>query len=479
MGMRSTVYTPHFSRPGFAELEAETFLNIVTGLARNLACIPASEPVDAVCFSSHGETVIPVSDQGEALAPAILNIDVRAAGEAAWLEKELGRRRLFEITGHTSHAMYPLPKLLWMRRNAPEIFRATNRFLGVTDFLLLRLGLPPLVDYSHASRFMAFDVRRRAWAEEVLELTQISPDVLPVPVQAGSVAGTLESTAAAMLGVAAGTPVVVGGHDQVIGAVGLGVIEAGRAAGSLGTYECILVTSDQLHLNDAALDSSLNSYPHAVPGQFVTIAYFPGGIMMQWLASLLYEREAEESKHFEELESGAPAGPTGLLIMPHLIGSCNPEFDAQARGTIIGLTLGSTRSHFYKGILEGIGSELALITECLERAGCTFGDINVFGGGVSSALGLKLRAAFTQKRLHIMSCQESVCLGGAMLASVAVGAHSNLKAAAQAMVREKECVSPDRALEEEYRPQVQSYRELRSMLVHRYNREVQNTGEQL
>ena len=178
-------------------------------------------------------------------------------------------------------------------------------------------------------------------------------------------------------------------------------------------------------------------------------------------------------------ESEAPAGPTGLLITPHLIGSCNPEFDPQARAAISGLTSESSRSHLYKGILEGIASELALITECLENAGSTFNDMNVSGGGVSSALGLKLRAAFTQKRLHIMSCQESVCLGGAMLASMAVGVHSNLKAAAQAMVREKECVSPDWALEEEYRPQVESYRQLRSMLVHRHNREVQHPGEQL
>ncbi len=477
--MRSAVYGPRFPRPGFAELEADIFFNVVTALARDVACIPVNDPVQAISFSSHGETMIPISAQGQALGPAILNIDVRATREAAWLEKEIGRRQLFTLTGHTSHAMYPVPKLLWLRSNAPETFTAASLFLNVTSFLLFRLGLPPFVDYSHASRFMAFDVNRCTWSQDLLDLMRMSPDALPIPVQAGTVAGTLSSAAAATLGVAAGTPVVVGGHDQAVGAVGLGVIEAGRAAGSLGTYECITVVSDQLLLNDAALHASLNSYPHAVPGQFVTIAYFPGGIMMQWLANLLYGRKEEEEHHFGDLESEAPAGPTGLLITPHLIGSCNPEFDPQARAAISGLTSESSRSHLYKGILEGIASELALITECLENAGSTFNDMNVSGGGVSSALGLKLRAAFTQKRLHIMSCQESVCLGGAMLASVAVGVHSNLKAAAQAMVREKECVSPDRALEEEYRPQVESYRQLRSMLVHRHNREVQHPGEQL
>jgi xylulokinase len=470
LGMRSAVYAPNFPRPGFAELNVNTFLNVVITLTRELACTPASEAVQAICFSSHGETVIPVSATGQALGPAILNMDVRATKEAAWTEDEIGRRRLFMLTGHTSHAMYPIPKLLWMRSHAPERFEAASSFLNVTSFLLLQLGLPPFVDYSHAARFMAFDVSRRIWAKELLDLARITQEVLPIPVQAGTVAGRLDSTAAAMLGVAAGTPVVVGGHDQAIGAVGLGVIEAGRAAGSLGTYECLTVASDQLLLNEAALDASLNSYPGAVPGQFITIAYFPGGIMMQWLGNLLHGAETgDEGYHFGDLESAAPEGPTGLLITPHLIGSCNPDFDAHARGAISGLTFDSTRSHLYKGTLEGIASELGIVTECLEHAGSNFRDINVFGGGTRSPLGLRLRAALTQKRLHIMSCQESVCLGGAVLASVAVGIHSDLKSAAQAMVREQACVAVDLLLAEQYRPQVTHYRQLRSKLVHRPN----------
>lgn len=478
LAIRFAVYAPHCRRPGFAELNADTFLNVVITLASELARIPLSETVQAVCFSSHGETVIPVSAAGQALGPAILNMDMRAIEEAAWIEDEMGRRQLFMLTGHTSHSMYSLPKILWLRRHAAETFNAAGSFLNVTSYLLLQLGLPPLVDYSHAARFMALDVTRRIWSRELLDRVRIAPELLPRPVQAGTVAGKLDSAAAAKLGVAPGTPVVVGGHDQVIGAVGLGVIEAGRAAGSLGTYECITVASDRLLLNDAALDASLNSYPSAVPGQFVTIAYFPGGIMMQWLGNLLDgSAKSEEEHHFEDLELTAPAAPTGLLITPHLIGSCNPEFDAQARGAIGGLTFDSTRAHLYKGILEGIAAELAIVTECLEDAGSTFRDLNVFGGGVRSALGLRLRAAFTQKQLHIMSCQESVCLGGAMMASVAVGIHSDLESAAQAMVREQECVPHDPLLAEQYAPQIKSYRQFRSNLVRRTNQINPHIGE--
>ena len=478
LAMRSAVYSPQRSRPGFAELNADVFLNVVIALATELAGIPLPEAVEAVCFSSHGETVIPVSAAGQALGPAILNMDMRAVGEAAWIEDTVGRRQLFMLTGHTSHAMYSAPKILWLRTHEPEIFNAARSFLNVTGYLLLQLGLPPCIDFSHASRFLAFDVKRRTWSGALLELLKTAPELLPVTVQAGIIAGRLDSNAAAMLGVAPGTPVVVGGHDQAIGAVGVGAIEPGRAAGSLGTYECITVASDQLLLNDAALNASLNSYPGAVPGQFVTIAYFPGGIMMQWLGNLLEgTAKSEEEHHFEDLEATAPAAPTGLLITPHLIGTCNPEFDAQARAAIGGLTLDSSRSHLYKGILEGIAAELAIVAECLETAGSAFGDLNVFGGGVRSALGLRLRAAFTKKRLHIMSCQESVCLGGAMLASVAVGVHPDLKSAAGAMVHEQECIPHDPLLAEDYMPQIERYRHFRSTLVHRPHYNNPDRGE--
>lgn len=482
LAMRSASYAPLTPRPGFAELEPDTFLQSVTALAREITNLPLREPIEAVCFSSHGETIVPVAADGKAVGRAILNIDVRATQEALWCERTMGRREIFTLTGHVSHAMYPVPKLLWLRKNAPEVFAAAKQFLGVTDYLLVQFGLPPLIDYSHASRFMAFNVHDCKWSNGVLDMAQMSPDALPIPVQAGTIAGRLGATAAASLGVAAGTPVVVGGHDQVVGAVGLGVLGAGRAAGSMGTYECILVASDKLQLNDAALRANLNCYPHAVPGKFVTIAYYPAGILLQWLNNLFYGGQSgDDAEHFEELELAAPKDRTGLLITPHLIGSCNPEFDSEARAAICGLSLGTTRADLYKGALEGIACEFALVAECMEDAGSTFSHINVSGGGTRSPLGLRLRAGLIQKQLHIMSGQESVCLGGAILASVAIGLYPDIETAVRAMVHEKESIQPDLSLTEQYATQFAKYRRLRSTLVHRHDsrdRETQYTGVQ-
>ena len=111
---------------------------------------------------------------------------------------------------------------------------------------------------------------------------------LPLPVAAGTIAGKLDRDTAASLGLPSGTPVVLGGHDQACGALGNGVIEAGRASNSMGTYECILTASDKPQLGEAALAAGLNSAAHVVPRRYTTLAYFPAGIMLQWFHNLIY-----------------------------------------------------------------------------------------------------------------------------------------------------------------------------------------------
>lgn len=479
LALQSVSWAPQHPGPGRAELDPELLLGVVAGLVREIAGLAGKDPIQALCFSSHGETFIPVGAGERPLGPAILNTNGRAVSEAARCKQQMPDERLFSITGHTSHAMYPVPKLMWLRDHAPEIFSRARWFLGVTDYLLLRLGLPPLIDYSHAARFMALDVHALAWSREVLAMAGLTPDSLATPVQAGTIAGSLGASAASLLGLPQGTPVVVGGHDQVIGAVGLGVMSAGWAAGSLGTYECILVVSDRPQLNEAALEHGLNSYPHAVPGKYVTIAYFPSGIMLEWLGSFL--SGAGCANDFESvwkrLESEISEEPTGLIVTPHLIGTCNPEFDSRATAAIRGITPSTTSAHLYRGILEGIASELALIVECLESSGARFEHIHVSGGGTRSQTGMRLRAASTRKQLHVCRGQESVCLGGAVLASVAVGVHENLEAAAGAMVHLDRRVAPDPRLIQQYRAQFARYRQFRSLLMQTHGDSSSEGGE--
>jgi xylulokinase len=234
----------------------------------------------------------------------------------------------------------------------------------------------------------------------------------------------------------------------------------------LGTYECLLASSPQPTLSEVAYSASLNSYPHVVPGQFVTLAYFPSGIMVNWLHDLLYGKgqasgeDASEMEDYVRLEKQAPAGPTGICVLPHLIGTCNPDFNPHARGTIFGLTPATTREQLYRAVLEGIACELSLMAEILSRAVGDFTDVYGSGGGTRSPLGLRLRAALSGRCFHVMRCQEAVCLGAAILAGVATGIYSSFAEATGALVREESVVEPDRALAADYAAQMRQYRSL-------------------
>ncbi|MFZ0911058.1 MAG: FGGY-family carbohydrate kinase [Candidatus Acidiferrales bacterium] len=462
-------YSPDFPQPMFAEMDPAIFWSAVCKTSRDATRDLAHDPVQALCLSSHGETFIPVNSRGEGIHPAILNIDNRATGEAKWCENEMGARRIFEITGLVAHPMYPIPKILWLRQHRPEIYSKAARFLSVTDFIHARLGLPPFVGYSLASRFLAFDVIKNCWSDEMLAVTGLTADKLPIPVPAGTIAGRLNAEAASALGVIAGTPVVVGGHDQACGALGVGVIDSSRLSDSMGTYECLVAASDKPNLGEASFAAQLNFYSHVVPGKFLTLAYFPSGIMVQWFRDLIFGRdstsevskiEASGTDRYSQLEAECTGAPTGLCITPHLIGTCNPDFDPRARATIFGLSSDTTRSQIYQGILEGIACELAQITEILAGANEKFKDLYVTGGGTRSPLGLKLRAAITGCRFHVMKCDEAVCQGAAILAGIAAGLYSQIEDAVDRVVREKEVIEPDAHLAVLYEGQVKQYRRL-------------------
>jgi xylulokinase len=463
-------YAPEFSRPSFAEMNPDTFLDAVTTVSRSICCLQHRDTIEALCLSSHGETLIPVNSAGAPLRSAILNIDTRAVDEAAWCEQEIGRKHLFELTGHTSHTMYPVPKLLWLRKHEPQLFLAGSRFLGVISYIFSRLGLPPYIDYSLASRFMAFDIHNKRWSDEILSLLNMGKDSFPIPVLAGTIAGKLSPEAAGQLGLRAGTLMVVGGHDQACGSVGVGVITSGRVFDSMGTYESIAATSDEPQISEGALAHSLNTYCHVIPEKFITLAYFPAGIMIRWFSDLLHLSNVDVSSgrsadmHFSDLELLAPEQASGLLVVSHLIGTCNPDFNSDARGAILGLTAGSHRGHIYKGILEGVACELSTMTGIFERTLGQFTDIYATGGGTLSLLGMRLRAAITERRFHLMSCPESVCLGGAILAGVAVGHYPTIGEAVRQMVREEKVFEPDRELTRVYLPIKKQYVQLNSLL---------------
>ncbi len=462
-----TVESPH---PSWSEMSPAEFWRAFVTAIRAVAMQVGDDPVEALAISSHGETFIPVDAQWRPIAPAILNADNRAGAEAKWLADQIGPGPILDITGLSPHPMYPLPKILWLRKNQPDVFLGATCFLTLPGYLLTRLGMPAYVDHSLASRFLMFDIRKRRWSDEILSACALPIEKFPTPVPAGTIAGDLSKATASDLGLNSGTPVVLGGHDQPCAALGSGVLGPGRVSGSLGTYECLVAASAAPALRDVALAANLNSYCHVVPDRFVTLAYFPSGIAIEWFVRLFHAAQgspasASLNELCEELERRATPEPTGLCVTPHLLGSCNPDFDPNATGVITGIRPHTTRADLYKGILEGIACEFAAMVDLLQQATGPFEDVYISGGGGRSRLGLQLRAALANVTLHRMQCSEAVCLGTSILAGVAIGKFKTPASTVEKVVRDSETIPPDPAMAAQYAAQKMQYSTLYSSLA--------------
>ena len=467
LAQNSRPYAPQYSHPSRAEIRPDAFWEALCAVTRRTATDLQPDSPRYLCISSHGETFVPVDGRQQPVGPAILNIDNRAVEQTRWLCEALGRRRIFDISGLVPHPMYPLPKMMWLRENSQDTYAASNRFLALPSFLLSRLGLPAYVDYSLASRYLAFDVTQRCWSDEILGACGFISDQLPVAVPAGTIAGELSEKAASDLGLIAGTLVIVGGHDQPCGALGMGVLEAGRVSASLGTYECLVSASTSPAINDTAFNANLNTYCHVVPERFVTLAYFPAGIMLEWLSRILASSSeaGRDTGFFEKLECEVAEGPTGLSVMPHLPGSSTPDFNPFATGVISGIRTTTSRADLYKGILEGIACEFADATQLLEQAVGPINEIHLSGGGCHSQLGLRLRASISGHPVHRAQCSEAVCLGTGILCAVGAGIHQGFREAIGHFVKDAEHIAPEPSLISAYRPYLEQHRLLYACLA--------------
>ena len=199
-------YPLYQPQPGWLELNpAEVWSAVKTVISEVTAALAAAgtDPVRALGISTHGESVVPLDEQGRPLCGFISSIDTRASQQAKWWAEELGRERIFAITGMPLHPMYTVNKLMWLREYDPATFRAAQRFVCMADFIFTRLGLPPTMDYSLAGRTMAFDLTSLTWSAEILELAHLDERQLSATAPAGTVVGEIAPAVARRAGAGA------------------------------------------------------------------------------------------------------------------------------------------------------------------------------------------------------------------------------------------------------------------------------------
>lgn len=413
---------------GTAEIPAEIFWRSAVTVIRTLA--EKTHQVDAIqalAVSSHGETLIVTDEAGNTLTNAILSMDRRCTQESLELEQQIGREKIYEITGSMMHPQFPMPKIMWLKKHMPELTAQPVQYYSSADFIHMKLGFARVVDCSIASRFGGFDIHKRQWSEPILKAVGISPESLSRPVSGGTVIGTLSDEMAAQLHLAPGVFLVAGGHDQPCAAVGMGVEDASLIAVSAGSYECASRTTDK-PLNDArGMRYGLNSYCHVLKDRYITLAFFVSGMMSQWYIDTFCDEEKRIAAQsgtsvYKQLEDAMGKHPTGVCITPHIFGAMNPEWSESQTAKVSGLRAGLSKADLYRSVLEGCCCELDLNIRVLERLTQPSEQLRMSGGGTRSANWMQMRSDITEKNIEVLEGNvDASCIGAAILAGMGLG----------------------------------------------------------
>lgn len=417
--------------PGRHELNPAVVWRNIKECLSGISQAAAGDPPAALSISSHGESAVPVGHDGKDLANAIAPFDQRIPDMGELWGNGLGMEEMARITGQPPHQMYTLPRMLWYRKHRPEVYGKAWKFLCFQEYALYRLGAEvPVTSYSQAARTWAFDVHRKAWADEVLAPHGLRAELFAKAAPAATVVGEMDRRVAQEVGLPYGTKLVTGGHDQPCGALGAGVLFPGVAADSTGTVECITPAFEKPLTPEVVLRFNLCNEPHVVDGLYVTLAYnITGGSVLKWYRDRLGHCESEAMAargldYYAEKLKDLPPGPSGLLVLPHFSGSGTPWCWNDSRGAILGLDLETDEKRLLKGILEGLAFEMQYNLRIMEREGLSIGRFICVGGGAKSDAWLQIKADIFGRPVLRTDVTEGACLGCAMMCAHAVAGAS-------------------------------------------------------
>ena len=232
-------YQEYDRRPDLGErafFAEDLFRAAMTVLSRACGAYPDAGVLGVTSF---GESFACLDGEDRVLFPSFLYTDPHGEAEAAFLADAVGEKRLTDATGIAPHAMYSLPKLLYLKRQEEAAFARVRRVLLMQDFLLYRLTGEAVMEEALASRTMGYDVRRRTWFAPVWQAAGVDTGLLSRPVAAGTVAGRIRPALAAEWHLPPDLTVVVGAQDQIAASLGAGAFHAGEAVDGCGTVECV------------------------------------------------------------------------------------------------------------------------------------------------------------------------------------------------------------------------------------------------
>jgi len=459
VGVAAAEYSFQTPQPLWSEQDPDLWWRGAIQSIRQLLDETGVDPAEIVGIGLSGQMhgLVLLDADGAVLRPSILWNDQRTAAECDAIRERVGRERLIQITGNEALTGFTAPKILWVAEHEPEIFTRVEHILLPKDYVRYRLTGDYGTDKAGAAGTLLLDLKTRDWSPELLEELNISPAWMPPTHEGPQITGWLSADAADATGLKAKTPVMAGGGDQAAQAVGVGAVQEGIVALTLGTSGVVFATVDEPFIEP---EGRLHAFCHSVPGRWHLM-----GVMLSAAGSLRWYRDtlASNLSYTDLLEPAAAVAPgsEGLLFLPYLTGERTPHPDPLARGAFVGLTVRHTQAHLTRAVLEGVAFGLRDSFELMRNAGLgRITQVRVSGGGARSAIWRQILADVLGSELVTVNTTEGAAFGAALLAGVGAGVWPDVDAASAAAIRVTGRTAPNADAVEQYNRVYAEYRRL-------------------
>ncbi len=368
------------------ELDFERVWKQTAAVTRRL--VAQGPPVRAVGISVLCPGLVPLSEDGTPLRPALIHLDRRSVREARWALDRIGEERFLAVAANLP---FPggcsLTSMLWIREHEPEVYQRTRYFGHTNTFLARRLTGQWGMDPSNASFTGLFDTMERSdWDRGVTATLGLDPERLPPIVPSAGVVGRVTEQACRETGLPAGTPVVMGGGDTACASFGADVVDEGEILNATGTVEVMVLSTARPVPSPRYLIRT-----HVVPGKWLIMNIIPtGGEAIEWVRRELY-RDMSRKEFFEKhLPQVLKGPPTEVRMTPYLSGD-RTSF-RQRSASYRGLSLSSTRDDFLRATCQALVREMRSRYRLYEARWQPTGRIRCTGGGLRALLELKKRS---------------------------------------------------------------------------------------
>lgn len=454
----SKEYPLYFPKTGWSEQKPEDWWSRTKEGIRELVSVVDAGKVAGISFGGQMHGLVILDKEDRVLRPAILWNDGRTQAECDYLNKEIGREKISAYTANMALTGFTAPKLLWVKKNEPEIFEKIEKIMLPKDYLAYMLSGVHCTDVSDASGMLLFDVKNKCWSKEMMEIVGVKESQLAKVYESYEVVGTLLPDVAAELGLPETVKVIAGAGDNAAGAVGTGTLEHGMCSVSLGTSGTVFIATDEFAVDDA---NAMHSFAHA-NGKY----HFLGCMLSAassnkwWMDDIIGTKDyAAEQKGITEI------GKNHVYYLPYLMGERTPHNNPNARGCFVGLSMDTKREDMTLAVMEGVTYALRDALEIARSFGVEITRIRAIGGGAKSPLWCRVLANIMNVKVDRINCEEGPGYGAAILAAVGCGEYASVEEAASKLIRVVDTIEQDPAIVAEYEKRYQVFRSIYPALI--------------